>query len=249
MLTKPTLNPAYSKIKDVARSHNALLIEADLLDPDDSHAYVAELNEDQFIQALDHLKPKVVYVTLSLFSAEQMLYVGLKLEADEEDAELENDEASDTEGTEADTGPIPLASARHRFAETEKAKSFLSKWKKRDGQNYGLDAFFVYETVIHRLHLNEPWITPFWVEIDDLAELLREQRANERDNVRAEDRAELDTLARKLLEDPLFHAPKVTKEKRQYLAERIFPELSNFYCAKIVAHAVNMYWYEQSNTE
>ena len=249
MSAKPVLDPAYSKIKDVARSHNALLIEADFLDPDENHAYVAELNEEQFIRALDHLKPQVVYIRLSLFSSEQIFYTSLKLDDDEEDTEPETDDADDTEGVETDAGSPTPTSAGHPFAETKEAKAFLSKWKKRDGQHYALDAIFVYETVIHRFRLDEPWVTPFWGELHELAELRKEQRANERDNVRAKDREEFDSLARQLLANPLFHAPKMTKEKRQYLAERMFPDLTNFYCAKIVAHAMNIHWYEQSATD
>ncbi len=240
------VDQAFEEILALAKTVSCHVFVTDFLSPDDSDAYVVELDKDQFQAGISALKPGALYIQLETFSAKQMFLAGLKLKVDDMEPELA-EHLSEENDDEDDRIDIKPTLAEH-FAESKEAKAFVKKWSPRDNQHYGLNAFYVYETVIHHLSLQTEWAGSFWIGLHELAEALKVKRAEEvtakRSEAHAKDSAELEEHARTLIANPLFNAPKTTKEKRLFLAERLFPDYESWYCQKIVAHAMNLLWFE-----
>jgi hypothetical protein len=71
----------------------------------------------------------------------------------------------------------------------------------------------------------------------ELAPLLEEAR-----NAEKRISPEIHALALQLAEHPAFNAPKVSREKRAYLAETLFPEATQWELLQIVDRATNVAW-------
>jgi len=173
------------------------------------------LEPETFLELISHLAPKVIYCENVLFDA--------RAEAEEKlDVSLDDEEMSE-------------------ICNHPQLKKLLKQWSKHDGDVAIFVTGFASEGILHSCALTPPWMEDFESAAEttlvELAPLLEEAR-------NAENRIspEIHALALQLAEHPAFNAPKVSREKRAYLAETLFPEASQRELLQIVDRATNVAW-------
>jgi len=189
----------------------------------DSRAPQVTLAPEEFCGLIAALKPKAIYWEDVQFDAEEEARGRLSIELD----------GSDEPG----------------IADHPALVDLLRVWRKRHGKTSLLVTCFLSEGVIHTCAVKEDWCEDFEVALEEvylaMAEILDASRQAERRKV---DPA-VHERAAQLAGHAAFNAPKASKEKRTYLAETLFPDLTPNELWRVVDRATSIAWLRDATVD
>ena len=94
----------------------------------------------------------------------------------------------------------------------------------------------------------EEWYGSFKASAQEVAARLKTVLAENRDRSGVESALETTRRARILASDPAFNFNRAGREKRTYLAEKLFPECDHSEIYRIVDEATNIDWIKQQRS-
>lgn len=234
------LNQACSKIE-------SNLIAAEISEAEGGAPFVVVLSTDEFIKVADLLRPKVIYYETMDFDAKIALLSKARIDYEElfDEAEAENEEAP---GSSEDHLPqnrrdVGLYAAE-KFVSDRKTKQFLKKWESKNGTAFDVHVMFFANGVFHELKLTEQWFEKFDDERDELLQQHKAIYADTNSAIEVRLDKATEEMAKRLSVHPLFTSKGATKEKREYLAQQLFPEKRYGLYPQLVARAASILWYE-----
>ena len=226
----------------LAKSHSLALIEVVPTEPKVLTSYEVNLDPEEFLEVMSVLRPRIIYVETSEFSAKWQ--IGLSHDWAKSD-EHEGDEGDDPSDDDDEDG-LPILSEEQldrTIARFPEIKAAVKKWSQRDGQKYMIEGLFFVDGVYHTMSFIEDWMDDFHVGIAQLKVSHLEEAESAAQHSRAMRRTAFAAKAEHLANDPMFTAPKATRERREYLASRLYPDLDEMEWAELVAEAANIVWY------
>ena len=249
MTTDASMIEAFiGQLRVLTKKHSMGTIGVMPAEPRARAAYEVDLDPAEFLEALSLFHPKAVYVETSEFRAKwQVVTFHDWSEADDdEDDEGEGYDVDD----EDDATYIPSEEQLNRIMERHPAvEAEVQKWSRYDGKTYMVAALFFADGVYHTTSLIEDWMQELNVSRMQLKKSHIEAAEAAGHTLRGKKRAAFLERAERLARDPMFNAPKATREKREYLASRLFPALREGDWSALVAEAANMVWYNTSGAE
>lgn len=205
-----------------AKDQGALIVRALLQSEKMDDALKAILSQSDFLAAISALKPKLIYLTEKPFDFEERLRSAL----------IEEFEIDDPESVDLD--PI---------VEKKECRSLQKKWATRKNEIYEYVAFFQGDGVLHIATATAEWDTDFVSDFSGIAESLREQVQTEGDADNLREASAIRDMAKALIEHPKYKAPKATKDRKQFLAEELFPDLDEETLSDVLLLAENLDWF------
>lgn len=228
-MSKETLKTRFEKIEHVTKQSDSHIVEA-VLRSETEPGYRVQLSLDAFIGLIGKVKPRIVYAFSNTFSARDGLLAELLPDADDDDEEGEEDEDGDS------------APSEKQLLADSKVAPVLKRFASYDGQVESFLASFVVDGVIHSVYEQEQWGLEFDEAVDELKTLLRVERRTRNDADYEVQRTQMRQHAATLCAHPKFSEGRPSKEKREYLAQSLFPKLDDRLVSRIVDEATNMLW-------
>lgn len=190
--------------------------------PQDGNAALrVMLRPEEMLRLLAVVKPRLVYFHEQWFdSAEEIADYSEGLEAQRDDG--------------IDISPL----------------SGLKKLNKiYDGELCLVYVGFVIDSILHLTIDEAEWYAEFQTDAVEQVERLKIVQFENRKNSNLNSALEIDRKATVLANDPAFNFNRPSKEKRSYLAEKIFPECDPSEIWQIVEKATNINWLNQTRLD
>jgi hypothetical protein len=224
-MSKETLDAQFERIGQAANESESHLVEA-VLRSENQEGYRVTLSLDAFLALLKSCKPRVIYAFANRFNAREGLIDELLPEPNVDDEE------ADLDGTDAEKALLA----------NPKVAPLIREFKCYDGKVESFLATFVVDGVLHSVFEQEDWALAFENGVSELKTLLRAERRNSEDAEYEAQRAQMHEHAKTLCAHPKFADGRPSKEKREYLAQSLFPQLDERVLSLIVDEATNMLW-------
>ena len=239
-----TVLPFVEQVRSLAEKFSTVTVKVMPGEPRARAAYEVDLDPDEFLEAMSLLRPRVVYVETSDFRAKwQIVPFHNWSKGDDEEDEGE-DGVDDDDDDDDDVVHIPSEEELDRtIAKFPAVKAEVRKWSGHDGQLYMVAALFFADGVYHTMSLVERWMQEFYVSRAQLKISHIESAVSAGRNSRSKRRTVFLERAEQLANNPMFTAPKATREKREDLASKLFPDLEESEWGALVAEAANIIWY------
>lgn len=207
------LEERFRQIERVAHDSGSFIVNA-ILPCKDSTAYRVQMSLEQFLSLLSHCRPRVVYAFADEFEARDSLLAYLQVSED-------------------DTATVTARSD---------VKSLMKQASHHNGQLGSFLSGFIVDGVLHTVFEQTEWLDEFESRADDLETLLDEHRQRQLDQYSATEAARIREHAKMLWEHPKFNDGRPSREKREYLARSLFPDLGRAEISGVVEEATNMSW-------
>lgn len=223
------------QIRSVTKAHAIALVEVVPAEPEGHTSYEVDLDPEEFLEVMSLARPKIVYIETSRLAAKWM--IGLYHDW------VEDDERGDQD-SDKDSGYVPTEEQLERtIAMFPELMAAVKNWSHRDGQMYAIEGIFFTEGVYHTMSLHEDWMAEFYRSMEQLkaSHLATAEAAAQRSWTRR--RTAFSEMAERLANDPMFTVSKVTREKREYLASKLYPDLDEREWGRLVSEAANIVWY------
>jgi hypothetical protein len=229
-LSIETLEAHFESIRQAAQDSASFVVDA-VLSSEHQEGFQIVLPLDSFIGLLKSCKPRVIYAFANPFNTRDALSELLLASDDEADDDV--DGQMDEEGR-SDKENRLLADAR--------VAALVEAFEGFDGQIESFIASFVVEGVLHTVYEKSDWAENFQNGVDELNALLRVELTESRGAEYEVNQAKTRECAQTLSTHPKFIEGRPSREKREYLARSLFPELSESEIFAIVDEATNMQW-------
>jgi hypothetical protein len=214
MLTQE-LEARFAKLGQTAKDSGSFVVAATLPAEEDDK-YQVQLELDVFMSLLSACRPRVLYVHRYGFEARASLAPWFQLDDEEEGTEREDDPPSIAE--------------------------LLGQVARYEGELCSFMASFFVDGVRHTAYEGTGWLNKFQDDAREAVEALNEERQREDDAESELDAAKTREYATTLSEHPKFNEGRVSREKREYLAQSLFPDLDDMEISGVVDEATNMNW-------
>lgn len=132
------------------------------------------------------------------------------------------------------------------YLDNDAIDSLASQWTKYENMLSSLTVSVLDSEILHILNVEAPWHEEFNGMIENLKESIPDEP------IGIEEREELEEIrcrGEELSKHPMFIAPKATKSKRKFLADKLFPNTPSNKLDLIVEAAENILWYQTSDQE
>jgi hypothetical protein len=207
------LEDRFALVESTARESGSFIVTA-VLPREDSVGYRVQMSLEQFLLLLSHCRPRVVYAFADEFDSRDSLLASLEVSDDNE----------------------AVVTAR------PDVKSLMKQAARHNGQLGSFLAGFLVDGVLHTVFEQTEWLDEFETRADDIEVLLNNQRQQELSQSSAAETAKTREHAKKLCGHPKFNDGRPSREKREYLARSLFPELDRAEISRVVEEATNMSW-------
>lgn len=222
MCMKSALGKKLDDISGAALANGVKIIPT-LLEISDDIGLIARLDTDDFASIVSDVRPKMLYIWNEKFDAR--------------DGAIENlEDEFNSSGNGIPNPTEYIFSSDSRFVE------LVRRWQKKDGETSRFVASFIIDGIVHVASEQTEWFSAFENEATQLAEALLCERAEQAENLRSASVESLRRMARRLVEDPRFNAPKASRAKREYLASTLFPDIDDRTIRLAVEEAENLSW-------
>jgi hypothetical protein len=223
------------------------LIAAEISEARGGAPFVATVTHDVFLSLIELLVPKTIYYETVNFDAKIALLSKARIDYEElfDNSESKGDEEESLSDDRApqDRRQVGLFAAE-RFINDKRTKQFLKRWDSKGGSAFDLHVMFFANGVFHEAKLMEQWFVDFEDERDELLERYKAIYVEANDAVEVRLDKETEKMAKQLAEHPLFTSKGATKEKREYLAQQLFPEQRYGLYSRLVSRASSILWYQ-----
>lgn len=217
MMTREGLDSTIEQIRASAQEAKSYVVET-LPESDRQDGYRVALSLDGFVELIKHIKPRILYLHASTFNARQdslaILLPGLESSED----------------------------TQHEMLNRQEVVNLVKRFKQHDGGHDTFIATFVVDGILHSLYERASWFEEFQSEAGDLQ--ARYEAVQDEEDERSEemDRKKVREYATKLCENPKFNEGRPSREKRTYLAQSLFSDLTEDEICEVVDEATNLGW-------
>jgi hypothetical protein len=223
MSIKSQLDEGVEAIRGAGAAIGTKIISALVLGSDKGRTLTVGLERADFVELIAHVRPPVLYLWEQQFEAKTMAIANLEGDGDW-------------------GGDDPDGEAEPEIVKDARFKSLTKRWRAHDGQLSRFAASFMAQGILHTTIEAEVWVDKFESEVEQLAEQLSQEGAEEESRLNAADEKDIRDKARLLAADPLFSAPKGSRAKREYLASDLFPSIDDRTISRIVEEAEKIEW-------
>jgi len=224
-MANESLEAKFKQIETAAQDVGSHILRA-VLRSQGQEGYRVNLDIDSFLVLLKSCKPRIIYAFSNPFDAREGLTTELLAEDVDEDEEADHDGGD----------------AQNQLSADPRVKALLKEFVRHDGKVESIFATVVVEGILHSVYEQAPWASAFDNAVSELKTVIEAERASKED---AEDNAVSEHIrehAKTLCAHPKFVNGRPSKEKRLYLAESLFPHLSEMEIYSVVSEAANMQW-------
>ncbi|MDE2462511.1 MAG: hypothetical protein KGO02_02170 [Alphaproteobacteria bacterium] len=212
-----------TRVKEVAQGVGALTIDAFLDISDRSGVPQAALSLDEFLRAVQRVKPQLVYLVETDFE------LGTEIERSNE-ALLHNNDENDE-----DRECLPDA-----------LDTLAKKWRRFDGKPCLAFAAIMVDGAMLTSASRPSWRELFDTDLEAVEEEISTLRESERYDLEQRDSAEVREKSTMLANHPSFNAGRTSFDKRMFLAEHLFPDVDLKTLHAITRRAENIDWLTRS---
>jgi hypothetical protein len=189
--------------------------------PQDGTAFArVMLDTDEMLRLVSVVKPRLLYLHQQWFDcAEEIADYSEGLEAGGDD--------------EIDISPLSRLKKSNKIYDGELCLVYVG---------------FAIDSVLHLTLEEAEWYSDFQSEVIEQVDRLKLVQFENRKNSNLKAALEIEAKAAVLANDPAFNFNRPSREKRTYLAEKIFPECKATEIYQIVDKATNINWLSQQRT-
>jgi len=215
------------QIRHFAGDAGTFIILSPLLSGSNSPVVRAFLELSDFLKALTHVQPRLLYLDIKEFDAAEM--------AVEHSMQIRDDD----EGDDYEVHSRP-------FGETAQFKALQRRWSANEGTVCSFRAIFIVDAVHNTCIEVSEWLDSFHEDVEKVWNAYVEAERDRAATARADRQEDIRAKAKTLSEHPQFSAPKSSKAKREYVAHQIFPKTDYRDLGDILELADLLFWYRGS---
>lgn len=185
-------------------------------------AIIADIAPDDALKLMATIKPRIIYLSEMRFSAEDDIEGAIsecRGLADEDEQSLRSD---------------------------KRLISLQKHWQRHDGQLNVVLVAFMADGILHSTGSTSDWLDEFRDALRSLVADLQQEAEDREFDLHNTDTEEVREKAKVLAAHPSFSAGRTSLEKRTFLAEQLFPDLSPSALQRIAKRAENLEWLEKT---
>jgi hypothetical protein len=236
-------------LKRTCAHFGARLLEAEISEANGGAPFVTVFVEKTFLKIIELMAPRFVYFMTFEFDAKANLLHKARIDYEEifdEPEETDEEEGGDTDINTLQDRAQAKAYAADQFLKDKKTRQFLKKWNHKNGVPFDMHAMFFSDGVYHEIKIMENWLIEYETERDAVLEQYKAFDTAARGVVERRLDQQSEQMAKQLAGHPLFMSKGATKEKREYLAQQLFPDQGYGVYARLVSRASSIIWYESN---
>lgn len=214
------------EVRSTASDVTAIVVAGCVEVPEHPALATVHLDPDDALRAIQHLRPRIVYMLESQLNLESAALQSL------EDLQDEADER----------GPLAEPVLMAGFSELKR------KWQSHEGDTSSIIVEFVADGILHTTIALASWRDEFDANLEAILEGVREQSAQAMEADRDVCKHRVQKNAATLIAHPSFSAGRPSFEKRLFLAETLFPDLDAQELQEVTSHAEKLAWLSKPTT-